>query len=767
MNESLPVKAEITKTNAPRPWLLTVYLLTVSITAFVLPASVKVFGVILFLAAQLLLFAVAGKLNSGVFRAVSRLRVLFAFLLLCYALLPGGANDQYLATPIPGLHVNLTGLALAATMCAQISLVVLASMFVRTVGDSSAFVEGLKHFRVTPLLAYSLDLTFAILDGTVGADARASGGGSMGGGGGGGRGGRGGGGGRGRGMGGGRGMQPDERHAGAAPADYRTDTSPQPSEAGVPTDPAPQPQKGVLEILRTGDLSPLFDKIRQALSAGRDRAVRYGLDPRLAADVGVIGGVGAVMMSFKMLKILPGLPFFSGHKTVFFIPLYIVAAHLTHSRFGATVAGTIMGFVGFLNGDGRYGIFEILKHLAPGLCVDLLWPAVRRMPRRIWVYNLFGVVVAGARSTTEFALLLALGGRGELVVFPLFTLVPNLIAGFLSGFVTYALVKNLDSWSADDAPPPADRNMNLPMRHESRIPSVLPTEQATADLAVKGNGRMSNIVQEGLDPRAHIDSPLMRESLVSKRVTKSSATENELRILPDVNVISIGGLSIMDRGKGALLPLTDAIVAARKTHKIILGVGGGARLRHTYHICLDLGIPTGGLAMVAGAVDEQNTRILQSVLAKHNGITLNKDHFLDLPLWLESGMIPIMTGMPPYHYWEPPSGKNRVPANGHDLGVYMISEVLGARSMIFVKDEDGLYSANPKTDKNAQFIPKIGVRDLLARKLPDLIVEHALLETMLNARHTRKVQIINGLKPHLIARALAGEHVGTIIDADL
>lgn len=74
---------------------------------------------------------------------------------------------------------------------------------------------------------------------------------------------------------------------------------------------------------------------------------------------------------------------------------------------------------------------------------------------------------------------------------------------------------------------------------------------------------------------------------------------------------------------------------------------------------------------------------MQALLAKHKGITLNKDHFLDLPLWLEAGMIPIMTGMPPYHYWEPPVGDRRVPAHGEDLGMFMVSEVLGARSMIF------------------------------------------------------------------------------------
>ena len=49
--------------------------------------------------------------------------------------------------------------------------------------------------------------------------------------------------------------------------------------------------------------------------------------------------------------------------------------------------------------------------------------------------------------------------------------------------------------------------------------------------------------------------------------------------------------------------------------------------------------------------------------------------------------------------------------------------------------------------------------------LPDLIIERPLLELMRHARHATTVQIVNGLKPGLLTRALAGEHVGTIISA--
>ena len=98
--------------------------------------------------------------------------------------------------------------------------------------------------------------------------------------------------------------------------------------------------------------------------------------------------------------------------------------------------------------------------------------------------------------------------------------------------------------------------------------------------------------------------------------------------------------------------------------------------------------------------------------------------------------------------------------------MYMVSEALGAASMIFVKDEDGLYTDDPKKSPDAKLIPEIDARDLLARNLPSLIIDRAVVENMLHARKSRRIQIINGLKPKTLARALAGKPVGTIITVE-
>ena len=157
--------------------------------------------------------------------------------------------------------------------------------------------------------------------------------------------------------------------------------------------------------------------------------------------------------------------------------------------------------------------------------------------------------------------------------------------------------------------------------------------------------------------------------------------------------------------------------------------------------------------------------MIWSLLASNKGMSLNKENFLELPLWLDEGMIPVMACMPPYHFWEPPAGRYGLPMNGNDLGAFLFADVMGARSMIFIKDEKGLYTADPKKDPHAEFIPRIGAQELLDLNMPELIIEHACLETLVNARHVREVQIINGLEPDLLPRALAGEHVGTIVHA--
>jgi molybdenum storage protein len=134
-----------------------------------------------------------------------------------------------------------------------------------------------------------------------------------------------------------------------------------------------------------------------------------------------------------------------------------------------------------------------------------------------------------------------------------------------------------------------------------------------------------------------------------------------------------------------------------------------------------------------------------------------------LPHYLMERGAVICQGMPPYKLWEQNPDIGRIPPQRTDTGCFLIAEAFGARKMIYVKDEDGLFTADPKKDKHATFIPRISVQELLDKDLNDLVVERAVLDMMLNARQIREIQFVNGLKPGQLTAALDGEPVGTII----
>ena len=75
--------------------------------------------------------------------------------------------------------------------------------------------------------------------------------------------------------------------------------------------------------------------------------------------------------------------------------------------------------------------------------------------------------------------------------------------------------------------------------------------------------------------RAACRLTLMRESLMDKKRSSPRPKLRSGRSCPMLNVIQIGGLSIMDRGQSAVLPLLDEIVANQERHTQVIGVGPG------------------------------------------------------------------------------------------------------------------------------------------------------------------------------------------------
>lgn len=274
---------------------------------------------------------------------------------------------------------------------------------------------------------------------------------------------------------------------------------------------------------------------------------------------------------------------------------------------------------------------------------------------------------------------------------------------------------------------------------------------------------MTNKLVTG-DGRTHIQSKLMRESLQDRKVISNTDSLKDRRILPDITIVSIGGQSIFDRGKSAIVPLAEEIAELHKAkNKMLIAVGGGTRVRHTAAVALDLGLPTGGVAQLVGSMEELNAVMLNALLAQHGSITMPRDHFWDLPLYTNAGILPIVISVPPYHFWEPPAEVGQMPAHRSDFGVFQQAEVIGCTRVIYVKDEDGMYDKDPKEHADAKPYRNITLDALMANPPLTNMLDASVFTSWQTAKNIQRVQIVNGLKRGELTKALAGEDAGTVI----
>lgn len=271
------------------------------------------------------------------------------------------------------------------------------------------------------------------------------------------------------------------------------------------------------------------------------------------------------------------------------------------------------------------------------------------------------------------------------------------------------------------------------------------------------------LIRERDGKRLHVKSRLMGESLVSKSFIEGLEVAPQQRLFPDVNILKIGGQSICDRGIRAVPAVIKEIAANKEKHKMLITTGGGTRSRHIYAIGLELGMPTGVIAKFGSSVSEQNALLISMLLSPWGGIKIGHDEIVKLPTYFSQGCIPVMHGMPPYDYFAIPPATGRIPIHRTDVGTLILADLIGARSCIFIKDEKGLYSDDPKKNADAKFIGEIGAEQLLKRGLDDLIIERPCMEILQNSQVIHQIQIINGLEEGNITKALNGEKVGTII----
>lgn len=377
------------------PRLQILYLLGVAIFAFAASHSLWLLGL---LALQVALWLAAGFPVMGLVAIFRKLVVFFFAIVVSFAFFAAEPGDRYLSLFGWGLEVNLTGIVRGLLFSSRIVTVIYASRIIQRAGDGTALVRGLRGLFVPAFFAYSLDMVLSL----VARDER----------------------------GGGR-----RRRRGGEPEDKA------------------QSRREALDVLRRvlrGDVGFLVEAIQRNIARARERAESYGLRPEAVSDLAVITGLAVVSMTVRALHVLPGLPVAPGHKGIMMLPLYLVAYELTSPRWGATRLGIVIGVTSFLMGEGKFGVFEILRHIASGLFVDVAMRLVRTVSREpgAIVYSAVGIGAALARLSTIIAVGYFVDVPSVFYAFLIPQAISHSVFGFLSGFVTYHLMKSIQKLRA-------------------------------------------------------------------------------------------------------------------------------------------------------------------------------------------------------------------------------------------------------------------------------------------------------------------------------
>jgi molybdenum storage protein len=268
-----------------------------------------------------------------------------------------------------------------------------------------------------------------------------------------------------------------------------------------------------------------------------------------------------------------------------------------------------------------------------------------------------------------------------------------------------------------------------------------------------------------------VPSALMRQTLLDRELVRPVDSRPVIRLLPWLNVVALGGRSIIDRGAAAITPVVDELRGALGEHKMLVLTGAGIRARHVLGVGLDLGLPTGVLAGLVATEAEQNGHLIAALLAEH-GVSYLPHTTVghQLAIHLAAAGAAVSNGYPPYGLYEFPPELGKIPPHRSDAGAFLLADAFGAARAIYVKDVDGVFTADPRTAEatgaTPEFLPRVSAADLLGKDFESLPVDRLVLELMTRAKHVREIQIVNGLTPGALTAALRGEHVGTIVHAD-
>lgn len=248
-----------------------------------------------------------------------------------------------------------------------------------------------------------------------------------------------------------------------------------------------------------------------------------------------------------------------------------------------------------------------------------------------------------------------------------------------------------------------------------------------------------------------VASALARQTLLDRELVRSAGTDDvaPVRLLPRLQVVVLGGSTVIDRGREVLGPLVDELRALITSgeHPLLLLTGAGVRARHVLGVGLDLGLPAGALAGLAATEAEQNGRLVAALLAAQGVSYLPHDTVAgQLPTHLAAANAAVSNGYPPYGVHEFPRAAGRLPSHRTDTGALLLADAFGAARLTYVRDTATL----------AGLPGELPATELLTRD-GAVPVDRLALERLALARHVRSMTLVDGTTPGALTAALAGK----------
>lgn len=221
-------------------------------------------------------------------------------------------------------------------------------------------------------------------------------------------------------------------------------------------------------------------------------------------------------------------------------------------------------------------------------------------------------------------------------------------------------------------------------------------------------------------------------------------------------VVSVGG-SVLAPTLGenrveAYAAVLEGLVA--DGHDVAAVVGGGGGAREYIGAARELGANEIELDQLGIAVTRLNARLLKSALPAALVGPAVPETYDEAAEAIHRGDVAVMGGV--------------VPGQTTDTVTAALAEYVDADLLIYATSVDGVYTADPNEDPDAEHFDELTARELveIISKLEMTAGSNApvdLLAAKLIQRAGMCAYVIDGTVPERVARAVAGDHDGTAV----